>query len=332
VKKFTSSIINRQEYVLQISLPSGYANGNKKYPVVFLMDSQWDFPLLTALYGEQYFDGFIPEVIIVGITWGGDHPNPDSLRARDYTPTPQKQIPQGGGASSFLSFMQKELFPFIESHYKADSNNRTLMGCSLGGLFTLYALFTQPHLFQRYVAASPAIGWDNQVIYQYEKAYAERAVRPGAKLYICQGGVERGVPNFEKFVQHLLSRNYTSLKLKSEVLENIGHSGTKGEGFEHGLQYAFERTAITLAAAQLKKISGRYKSGDGQEIEIKEEGNNLSLYLSSNNKYKLYAAGKTELYSTAEFLNLHIKVDDNENSTGLILEQYGSSRFFSKMK
>ena len=89
---------------MQISLPAGYDKSNKKYPVVYLMDSQWDFPLLTALYGQQYYDGFIPEVIIVGITWGGEHPNPDSLRARDYTPTNVKQLPQSGGADKFLCY------------------------------------------------------------------------------------------------------------------------------------------------------------------------------------------------------------------------------------
>ena len=71
-KTFTSKIVSGQEYVLQISLPAGYANSTKKYPVVYLMDSQWDFPLLTALYGQQYYDGFIPELIIVGITWGAN--------------------------------------------------------------------------------------------------------------------------------------------------------------------------------------------------------------------------------------------------------------------
>ena len=114
-KKITSSIIKGQEYVLQIMLPAGYEKSNKKYPVVYLMDSQWDFPLLTALYGEQYFDGFIPEVIIVGITWGGEHPNPDSLRARDYTPTNEKRSPQSGGADKFLSVIKNDIFPFVES-------------------------------------------------------------------------------------------------------------------------------------------------------------------------------------------------------------------------
>ncbi len=82
VKTFTSTIVKNQPYALQVSLPASYAKSNQKYPVVYLMDSQWDFPLVTALYGQQYFDGFIPEVIIVGITWGGDHPNPDSLAGK----------------------------------------------------------------------------------------------------------------------------------------------------------------------------------------------------------------------------------------------------------
>ena len=164
VRKITSKIVAGQEYELQIMLPGSFKNSNKKYPVIYLMDSQWDFPLLKCLYGEHYFDGFVPELIVVGVTWGGVNPNPDSLRARDYTPTNEARLPQSGGADKFLSFMKNELFPFIEANYKADKNNRTLMGCSLGGLFTLYTLFTQPELFTGYAAASPAVGWGSEVL------------------------------------------------------------------------------------------------------------------------------------------------------------------------
>jgi predicted alpha/beta superfamily hydrolase len=197
IKKFTSKIVNGQEYVLQISLPAGYAtNNNKKYPVVFLMDSQWDFPLLTALYGEQYYDGFIPELIIVGITWGGDHPRPDSLRARDYTPTNQKSLPQSGGADKFLSVIKDEVFPLIENNYRVDTNDKTLIGCSLGGLFSMYALFTHPEMFKRYVAASPAFMWDNNVLNQYEEQYHANTSNPSAKLFMCVGGVESRCSEF----------------------------------------------------------------------------------------------------------------------------------------
>src|SRR5262245_40725805 len=159
VRKITSSIVPGQEYELHILLPGGYKTGQKKYPVAYVMDSQWDFPLVKAIYGQQYYDGFIPELIVVGVTWSGVNPNPDSLRARDYTPTTEARLKQSGGADKFLSFMKDELFPFIDANYKSDGKNRTLMGCSLGGLITMYALFTHTDMFTGYVAASPAYGW-----------------------------------------------------------------------------------------------------------------------------------------------------------------------------
>ncbi|MBD0284577.1 MAG: alpha/beta hydrolase-fold protein [Bacteroidota bacterium] len=331
VRKITSSIVPNQEYVLQIMLPSGYESSNKKYPVLYLQDSQWDFPLVTALYGQQYYDGFIPEVMIVGITWGGTKPNPDSLRTRDYTPTKEARAPQSGGAGNYLSFIKKELIPFIEANYKADKNDRILMGCSLGGLFTLYALFAEPGLFQRYIAATPAIGWDNEVLYEYEKKYFESNPVASARLFICEGGVERGVPTFENLIKHLSSRNYKNLQIKTRILENTGHSGTKGEGYARGLQYVFERPSLDVAPGILKAYVGRYQLPNGNVAEIKLENKQLILYFAPNNKYPLRAATETDFYSTAEFLNIRFKQGENKNTTGFQLERYGGSQFASKV-
>jgi len=110
VRKLTSTIVSGQEYELHILLPGGYKTSGKKYPVVYLMDSQWDFPLVKSIYGQQYFDGFIPELIVVGVTWGGINPNPDSLRARDYTPTNEIRSKQSGGADKFLLFIRTNYF------------------------------------------------------------------------------------------------------------------------------------------------------------------------------------------------------------------------------
>ena len=90
------------------------------------------------------------------------------------------------------------------------------MGCSLGGLFTLYTLFTEPGLFNRYIAASPAFSWDNEVIYQYEQKYSENKLLAQGKLFMCAGGFERGVPSFEKLAKHLSDRNYFSLQIKNK--------------------------------------------------------------------------------------------------------------------
>jgi hypothetical protein len=328
IRKLNSPEIN-QEYDLQISLPAGYTTGDKKYPVVYLMDSQWDFPLLTALYGQQYYDGFIPEMIIVGITWGGYHPNPDSLRARDYTPTNEKRLPQSGGADKFLAFIRNEVFPFIETNYKADSTDRTLIGCSLGGLLTIYTLFTHPDMFNRYVAASPAYGWDNSILYQYEKKYFENKLNPTAKLFMCVGGVEESVPGFERLTKFLDNRHYTSLQIESKTLENTGHSGTKGEGFARGLQFVFQRPSLKLASSVLDQYTGMYLLDDKDAISIKEEDGMLVLE-SNNGKDVLRAASEIDFYLTSSFLNLHFKKNEKGNVTGFQLVRYGSTQFAKK--
>ena len=330
-KTFTSSIVNGQEYVLQISLPTSYNKTNQKYPVVYLMDSQWDFPLLTALYGQQYYDGFIPEVIIIGITWGGGHPNPDSLRARDYTPTNEKRLPQSGGADKFLSVIKNEVFPLVEKNYRVDKNDKTLVGCSLGGLFTMYTLFTQPDMFSRYVAASPAFTWDNKILYKYEEKYHANKSNPPAKLFMCVGGVETSVPDYQKLTAFLNNRHYSNLQIESKVLDNTGHSGTKGIGYEKGLQFVFKRPSIKVSSNILRQYTGTYKLNDGTTVNVKPDGGSLTAS-AGNNSFKLFAASETDFYIISSFLNIHFVKDEKGNVSGFQLNQYGSSGFAKKIK
>ncbi len=330
VRKITSTVVAGQEYELHILLPAGYTTSTKKYPVVYLMDSQWDFPLVKSIYGQQYFDGFIPAMIVVGVTWGGVNPNPDSLRARDYTPTNEARAPQSGGADKFLDFMKKELFPFIETNYKADANNRTLMGCSLGGLFTLYTLFTHTDMFSGYAAASPAVAWDNEVIYRFEKAFAAKKLANPVRVYITVGDVERGRPVFEKFAATMVKPTNGNVYLLSKVLENTGHSGTKSETYSRGLQYIFEKDQLKLNDKMLNKYTGTYQSVNGDKIEIKNEGNKLYWYHSPQNKFVLYANTEKHFYATHEFFNVHFKFL-NEKIEAFDLVRYGGTQTFNKI-
>jgi len=330
VRKLISAEVQGQEYEIQVHLPGGYANSDAKYPVVYLMDAQWDFPLVHSIYGEQYYDGFIPALIIVGVTWGGVNPNPDSLRVRDYTPTKVLQQPQSGGADRFLSFMKKELFPFIETNYRADPAKRVLMGCSLGGLFTLYSLFTQPELFNGYAAASPAIGWDRGIVNKYEKEFSSKKINRPVRVYITEGDVERGRPFFERFISMMNERQYPDVQIQSKILENTGHSGTKNETYSRGLQYIFERPRLQLSRDILDGYTGRYQPGNALPVEIKLQENQLVLYLSPGNAYPLQAGGDGFFYSLSEFLTIRFN-DKNAPEKGFQLDTYGNSRYFRKI-
>ncbi|AXY73193.1 alpha/beta hydrolase [Paraflavitalea soli] len=330
VRKITSKIVAGQEYELHIMLPAGYKAGDKKYPVVYLMDSQWDFPLVTGLYGEYYYDGFIPELIIVGVTWSGEKANYDSLRLRDYSPTKVAAMPGSGGADQFLAFMKQELFPFIESNYKADGENRTLMGCSGGAVFTLYTLFTQPELFTGYAAATPYIPWDNEVLYKYEQEFAKRRLGNPVRVYMTMGDVETTRPVYEKFAAHMAARHYPSVRLHSKILENTGHGGTKHETYARGLQYVFERPQLNLAASVLNSYAGNYQLPDGRTMQLKNEHGQLALYFGSNRMFTLYAASETDLYATAQFVNIHFEHASGKPS-GCWLETYGNKQFAKKI-
>lgn len=325
-RTITSSIVKGQEYNIQIHLPGNYSSSDKIYPVVFVMDAQWDFPLVNSIYGQQYYDGFVPEVIIAGVTWGGLKPNPDSLRARDYTPTRIPGMIQSGGADKFLQFMKEELFPFMKSNYRADLNQSVLMGCSLGGLFTLYTLFTQPSLFSGYIAASPAIGWDNEVLYQFEKKYSADSNRPAARLYMTIGDVEQNVSNFERFDATLKNIHSTNLNLQSRILENTGHSGTKSETYSRGLQFLFQRPDIKLEDRVLRVLAGTYSSAGGRPAEIKLENHQLTLQLLGAGKLSLKASSPSVFYSTAFFL----QVEFTNNPDGFRLTSFGNNEVFIK--
>ena len=73
-----SEILNEdRSYILE--LPSSYKTGNKKYPILVLLDGEVNYHSHSGILNHMTDGRQIPEMIIVAIT------NVD--RVRDYTPT-----------------------------------------------------------------------------------------------------------------------------------------------------------------------------------------------------------------------------------------------------
>jgi predicted alpha/beta superfamily hydrolase len=325
-----SSVVEGQEYTLQINLPGNYSDTSKTFPVLYLLDSQWDFSLLVAINGEQYYDGFIPGVITVGITWGGREPNYDKLRGRDFTPTSSQQIENSGKAALFLSFIKKELIPFVESRYRTNKKDRVLMGSSLGGLFTLYAMFHETALFNKYVLTSPSINWDEGVTYKYEKEYAAKHTDLPVRLFMAQGEAEGNVENFQKWTNLLKSHNYKGLEMQTRVLENTGHSGTKAEGYTRGLQWAFKRPEVQLADAVLKQYVGSYVA-DNVTFKVVVENHKLVGIAPDNQRALFTAANEEEFYSKEAKVSLRFKKEQGK-ITGFLLDMNGKEIFARRVE
>jgi predicted alpha/beta superfamily hydrolase len=230
-----------RKYDLYIRKPADYdkdKDKNKKYPVLYLLDGQWHFKLLDAVIGGLVYDKWMPDIIVVGITYSGDKPDYEALRAMDYTPSPGSQPGSGDGAK-FLKFIKTEVIPLIETNYRVDPTRRILGGHSLGGLFTLYAMFDEPTLFWGYLVGSPAIPWDNGYVVKQEQQYFENHKELPVRLFMAAGGAEQLVTPGLNFARTLASRNYNGLHWDGRVIEGERHAGVLPEYYNRGLRYMF---------------------------------------------------------------------------------------------
>jgi predicted alpha/beta superfamily hydrolase len=128
----------KDTFSLFIRVPKNYNKKDKQtHPVIYLLDANAYFDIVSNYLKENKFS---TDPILVGIGYK-DFIQNDSLRQRDYTyPTalPNDSFVISGGGEKFLSFVEKELIPFIDKRYHTDTSNRTIMGHSLGGFFTLF--------------------------------------------------------------------------------------------------------------------------------------------------------------------------------------------------
>lgn len=135
-----------------VSLPDGYAASGEKYPVLLMLDGEFNFNsgVIGGLRHAAQL-GEMPEFIIVGI------PNTD--RAKDCFPeeiTYKDGSKAGGRADRFLDFIGAELVPHIEKNYRCEKL-RVLYGTSNTGFTAVYALFHSPELADYYVAVSATL-------------------------------------------------------------------------------------------------------------------------------------------------------------------------------
>ncbi len=239
VRQLKSASTGRS-YDIYVLLPEGYDQNQKKFPVLYVLDGQWDFKLLDSIYEGLLYDGFGPEMIIIGITYSGENADYDSLRAMDFTPAHDPTVPGSRGASKFLGFLKDELIPFIENNYRVDASHRALMGNSYGGTFTLYALFSDPGLFQGYVAASPVVVFGNNFAFKQEAGYAQTHPDLPVRLFLCVGELEPLRYPVEQFIQALNQRGYGGLALETRIIEGERHAGNKPEAYNRGLRFIFQ--------------------------------------------------------------------------------------------
>lgn len=226
-----------RQHELIVTLPGSWGKApHKTYPVLYYLDAYWDTPLLVSTYGNVIYDNVAPEFIMVGLSYPAGA-NYDLERRRDYTFTATDK--DSGKAGAFLEFITGEVAPLVESRFRGAARDRVISGNSLGGLFALTAAYQAPGFFAGHIAISPAASWDNGALARLDEAWARAHKALPARVFISYG--TREYPGFREpiaaYQAQLAARNYEGLALQNYVMQDIDHTGGKGEGYVRGLSF-----------------------------------------------------------------------------------------------
>jgi len=221
-----------------LSLPASYEKDafyrQKKYPVLVLLDADRNFPFACSMI--QFMSAGeteqLPEMIVVAVV------NTD--RTRDMT------AGLGGQPDHFLTFLESELLPQIDRHYRT-LPYRVLAGHSLAGLFTL-TCFLQQRAFQAYIAIDPTLTWNQNAVLKKAGPVLTRNQALSSTLFLAQAnnpfepGQHTGLRGnaFDTFRAMLAANPSRRFTHQFTFYPQENHYSVPFQSFREGLLFVFK--------------------------------------------------------------------------------------------
>lgn len=233
-----TSAATGSRYHVFVGLPESYASSpGLRYPALYILDGGELFPMLSAYYRYLRHARDLPEMLLVGISYGTSDWRDGNNRAHDYT-APSADRDHWGGAGDFQAFLADELIPRIENDYRADAGRRILMGQSLGGQFVLYTAQTRPALFWGRIASNPALH-RNLAFFLGPHVREDHGQRP--RLFVASASGD--APVFREaalaWISEWTARRELPWDLEAVTLEGHNHFSAPPASFRQGMLWLF---------------------------------------------------------------------------------------------
>ena len=273
-----SSVLN-ETVDIYVQLPFKYEsefNQNYRYPVLYTLDAPVGLPLVSGVLAPLNGYNSAPQMIIVGIS--------TSNRGRDFTPTSDPNYEEhSGGADKYLTFIEQDVIPYIEKHYRTEKF-RILSGHSYGGLLVSHSFHKRPNLFQAHFANSPSVFWESEKTVSDLIKFVKTNPMHKNFLYMNignEGNPESDSPEgvqmlsgIQKIERELANLNTPNLRYKFEYFREEPHQNTPIYGTIGALRGLYPQWSIPYETsvegyesvlAHFKKLSTLY----GYQIEPK---------------------------------------------------------------
>lgn len=223
-----------------VRLPADYdASGDRRYPIVYLLDGDSLFPILAANHLFLTYDEQLPEAIVVGIAYGGF--GPENRRGFDYTPPLPGVSADPAGAPNFHAFLKNRLMPEVERRYRADPARRILFGQSLGGSFVLYSAFADPDLFWGRIASNPVVDRFRERFFGPPPSASRRDL----SLVVTSGTRDRPPLREGALVwfRAWAERRNAPWRIRTVTIENGTHAASSTDAYRAGMLFLFKSAA-----------------------------------------------------------------------------------------
>ncbi len=233
--RINSTVLGEQRTIL-VSTPSNYLHSKEAYPVMYVLDgSDATIHFTSGLIKDLSKRALCPEMIIVAIA------NTD--RFRDMTPTKYKRNPKraSGGADKFLKFIEKELFPFIQTNYRT-LPYRIISGHSASGMCVTHAFLSHNNMFNAYIAMSPCFWWDTNLFIKKAEKEIRNMKLQHKHFYFSTGTKENSkyVDSAQAFYQVMTKKSPLELKWKFDYIKNEDHGSQGTIAMYNGLRFIYQ--------------------------------------------------------------------------------------------
>ncbi len=163
------------------------------------------------------------------------------------------------------------------------------------------------------------------------KTFAEQHKELPAKVFIGIGEYE-DVKGLQSFIDEIKAKNYKNLELQFKVIEGMGHSGGKADGYSRGLQTVFAQQEVHLEPAKLDAYIGKYTVNSMYTITLVQEQGKLVAVTPDNSRITFNAESEVDFYVSGQFLKAHIQKNQAGEVTGFTLTQYSGTTSFKRVK
>jgi predicted alpha/beta superfamily hydrolase len=250
----------KRDYQVFVALPDSYRDSTSQYPVVFVTDANYAFPIVRNISQRLTKHAGMEETIVVGLSYAKGDTGMYSRR-RDYTPSvPRKHDYRSdmpgrpvalGEAPAYARFLSGQVLPLIARHYRADMKRKFFVGHSYGSLLGLQILLTEPRMFEHYILGSPSLWYDAGVMFDRLEAYGERHRDLPAQVFFGIGALERLAPGKKRsraeedadmvadlrdFDSALKAHRYPGLRTQVKVFADEDHASVFPLVVTHGLR------------------------------------------------------------------------------------------------